>query len=470
MRCVWRHIGAIYLALALFVSCLAGVAAEAAAAKEYYLILDNQYSYLMSEQLYEEVRRLMDEDDAQSIADLLHQAYGSDKIPEQIHTIVLRVYEYGGAETGGAASGLEPDGGGSGLASEKTEMEDSDFDILAGRLMNYHGNDKAVTIPDGVAHISQGAFYNNNKVEKIVVPSSVKSVADYAFYNCGRLKCIVFAGKSKPLGNKMICKCSKLQNIVAPKNSNAWKYAVREGIRTFASDRPTFGQSQVHLLAGDSEKLVLYNAAGIVKWRSSAKSVVSVSSAGKIKCLKKGKAKITAAAGGRAYRLTVHVSEKSEDKRIEQVIRTTIKKGMSTREKIKAVHDWLIRNVKYDYDGFLRGEVPKISHTSQGALLRGIAVCDGYSKAMKKILNRLGIPCEIVIGKCNGTGHAWNMVKTGGKWLYVDVTFDDPIVNGKNTNTKPYYTYFLKTAKQMRRDHAWGRKAKRTSQISKNEI
>lgn len=454
MKCVWRYIGAVFLALALFASCLTGATAEAAAAKEYYLILDNTYSYLVSEQLYEEIRHLMDGNNAQRIVDLLRQTYGSDKIPEQIHTIVLRVYTYDGTETGGVAPELKPDG--SGQASGKTETEDPDFDILAGRLMNYHGNDKVVTIPDGVTHISQGAFYNNNKVEKIVVPSSVTSVADYAFYNCGRLKCIVFAGKAKSLGNKIIYKCSKLQNIVAPKNSNEWKYAAREGIRTFTSDRPTFGQSQVHLLAGDSEKLILYNAAGVVKWKSSAKSVVSVSSAGKIKCLKKGKAKITAAVGGRVYRLTVHVSEKSEDKRIDQIIRTTIKKGMSTREKIKAVHDWLIRNVKYDYDSFLRGAVPKISHTSQGALLRGIAVCDGYSKAMKKILNRLGIPCEIVIGKCNGAGHAWNMVKTDGKWLYVDVTFDDPIVNGKNTNTKPYYTYFLKTAKQMRKDHVWG--------------
>lgn len=454
MKCVWRHIGAVYLALALLAPFLTGAAAEAATAKEYYLILDNTYSYMMSEQLYEEVRRLMDEDNAQRIVDLLRQTYGSDKVPEQIHTIVLRVYTYNGTETGGVAPELKPDG--AGQSSGITETEDPDFDILAGRLLNYHGDDKVVTIPDGVTHISQGAFYNNNKVEKIVVPSNVTSVADYAFYNCGRLKSIVFAGKSKSLGNKMIYKCSKLQNIVAPKNSNEWKYAAKEGIRTFTTDRPTFGQGQVHLLAGDSEKLVLYNAAGIVKWKSSAKSVVSVSSAGKIKCLKKGKAIITATDGGRVYRLTVYVSEKSENKRIAQIIRTTIKKGMSTREKIKAVHDWLIRNVKYDYDSFLRGKVPKISHTSQGALLRGVAVCDGYSKAMKKILNRLGIPCEIVIGRCNGAGHAWNMVKTDGKWLYVDVTFDDPIVNGKNTNTKPYYMYFLKTARQMRKDHVWG--------------
>lgn len=52
---------------------------------------------------------------------------------------------------------------------------------------------------------------------------------------------------------------------------------------------------------------------------------------------------------------------------------------MSTRDKVKAVHNWLIRNVKYDYDNYLRGTVPKVSLSSKGALVRGLAVCDGYS-------------------------------------------------------------------------------------------
>ena len=154
-----------------------------------------------------------------------------------------------------------------------------------------------------------------------------------------------------------------------------------------------------------------------------------------------GKAKITARFGKKKYTLTVQVQTKSEDKRVDQVIKTVIKKGMSTRDKVKAVHNWLIRNVKYDYDNYLRGTVPKVSHTSKGALVRGLAVCDGYSKAFMKIMRKLKIPCRMLAGVSEGGGHAWNLVKVGGKWLHVDVTFDDPIVNGKNTNTRPRYTY-----------------------------
>ena len=61
----------------------------------------------------------------------------------------------------------------------------------------------------------------------------------------------------------------------------------------------------------------------------------------------------------------------------------------------------------------------------------------------------------MITGFSEGGGHAWNLVKVNGKWLHVDVTFDDPIVNGSNTNKTPRYTYFLKTSAQMRKDHVW---------------
>ena len=71
---------------------------------------------------------------------------------------------------------------------------------------------------------------------------------------------------------------------------------------------------------------------------------------------------------------------------------------------------------------------------------------------IEEILDERG---SVTMRTVRSSGHAWNLVKVGGKWLHVDVTFDDPIVNGKNTNTRPRYTYFLKTDAQMRKDHAW---------------
>ena len=84
-----------------------------------------------------------------------------------------------------------------------------------------------------------------------------------------------------------------------------------------------------------------------------------------------------------------------------------------------------------------------------------MAVCDGYAYAFQKIMKHLHIPCRFVVGRSGKIGHGWNMVKLEGKWYHIDVTFDDPIVNGSDANTIPRYKYFLKSTSVMRRTHTW---------------
>lgn len=156
--------------------------------------------------------------------------------------------------------------------------------------------------------------------------------------------------------------------MVAPKGSKEYAYAKEHEIPVTVSEKTALEAKKLHLLKGDKYTVKLYNALGSVRWSSSAPSIVSVDAKGKLQAKRVGKAKITARFGGKKHTLTVQVQTKSEDKRVDQVIKTVIKKGMSMREKVKAVHNWLIRNVKYDYDNYLRGTVPKVSHTSKGHL------------------------------------------------------------------------------------------------------
>lgn len=113
---------------------------------------------------------------------------------------------------------------------------------------------------------------------------------------------------------------------------------------------------------------------------------------------------------------------------------------MSDREKIKAVHDWIINHTTYDYDNYLKGTVPHVSHTMSGVMQKGTAVCDGYSKTFQFCMDILGIPCKIQ----TGSNHAWNLVKVDGSWYKVDCTWDDPIYmyNGVRMETLRY-TYFM---------------------------
>ena len=58
-----------------------------------------------------------------------------------------------------------------------------------------------------------------------------------------------------------------------------------------------------------------------------------------------------------------------------------------------------------------------------GALLKGIATCDGTALAVKVLMNRAGIPCGCVHGtKSDGTGHMWNIVEMNGSFYHVDAT------------------------------------------------
>lgn len=119
---------------------------------------------------------------------------------------------------------------------------------------------------------------------------------------------------------------------------------------------------------------------------------------------------------------------------------------MTDAEKVMAVHDYFIANYSYDltYQG----------RSAYDLFVNKTGVCQAYSIGFKYIMGQLNIPCTIVVSK--EMNHGWNKVLIDGEWFHVDVTFDDPIVDGQNNNTTPYYTYFLVTDAEISADHyAW---------------
>ena len=57
-----------------------------------------------------------------------------------------------------------------------------------------------------------------------------------------------------------------------------------------------------------------------------------------------------------------------------------------------------------------------------------------------KVLN---IPCKSITGGTTNGGHAWNQVYVDGTWYYIDVTWDDPIINGGIDPNYIRWTYYL---------------------------
>ncbi len=117
--------------------------------------------------------------------------------------------------------------------------------------------------------------------------------------------------------------------------------------------------------------------------------------------------------------------------KIDDIKKEIIKDGMSDREKIKAFHDYIINNSVYDEERAANIEKNAddnplhTSHKATGPLLEGWGLCSGYSDALKIYLDQLKIPNY----KVANDKHIWNLVYIDGKWLNIDLTWDDPVTS-----------------------------------------
>ena len=133
---------------------------------------------------------------------------------------------------------------------------------------------------------------------------------------------------------------------------------------------------------------------------------------------------------------------------IIQVAQAITAPNMTTEQKIRAVHDWMANYAVYDMNN------APASQTIEGFMYNRTAVCSGYAKTFEYFMAVLGIPCETVRGVADGDSHAWNRVAVNGVWLYVDVTWDDPIytLNGVRMD-KVMYNYYLIPEGRIAADH-----------------
>lgn len=139
---------------------------------------------------------------------------------------------------------------------------------------------------------------------------------------------------------------------------------------------------------------------------------------------------------------------------IEQVRNSILQnKKSNAYDNIKIVHDFLVDNTEYDTT-VSKDHIYNI----YGAMVNGEAVCEGYARSFKYLMDTLGIPCTLVIGKgTNSEGrtenHAWNYVQIGSYWYAVDSTWDDPVSSNGWVSQSSKYRYFLKGSKDMLKDH-----------------
>ena len=128
------------------------------------------------------------------------------------------------------------------------------------------------------------------------------------------------------------------------------------------------------------------------------------------------------------------------------IIGSIVKPGMDEHEKVKVIHDYVVKHVSYD--------MSKQAYSAYEALANSSAVCQGYTLLTYQLLKEAGIQNHIVIGKGNGEDHAWNLVNIENKWYHLDTTFDDPVPDKAGRVT---YSYFNISDEQLSKDHVWDR-------------
>ncbi len=130
--------------------------------------------------------------------------------------------------------------------------------------------------------------------------------------------------------------------------------------------------------------------------------------------------------------------EKKVDEKIPQIMKELNLAGKSEYEKIKAVYDYMCGHITYDEKRIDED----ISHTAYAAIVEGTAVCEGYALAAYRLMREAGVGCRYIGGSPKsgkGSGHAWNIVRIGNRYYYIDATWD-----ADNYVQKKPYEHFLK--------------------------
>ena len=134
---------------------------------------------------------------------------------------------------------------------------------------------------------------------------------------------------------------------------------------------------------------------------------------------------------------------------VDRIISENYNSELNTKENLKNIHDYIINNTKYDVD--YEKNKPLQTYNAYGALKEHLATCNGYSDLMAIILSKLNINNYKIAynpGENKETeGHVWNAAYIDGSWLHIDLTWDDPVGDGRDYL---YHKYFLVNTEEMK--------------------
>lgn len=145
-----------------------------------------------------------------------------------------------------------------------------------------------------------------------------------------------------------------------------------------------------------------------------------------------------------------YLSTASQEQQVDNEVKEVLKNlgiknecgisNMSEYDKAKIIHDYIVKNIFYDYD--------YKNYSAYNAIIDKSVVCQGFASLTYKMFKEAGIMTRIITG-CDkkGNSHAWNIARIDGKWFNLDNTWDENSSSGDKVNLS--YDYFLKSEKDF---------------------
>ena len=116
--------------------------------------------------------------------------------------------------------------------------------------------------------------------------------------------------------------------------------------------------------------------------------------------------------------------------KVDEIYNSIINDSMTSYDKIKTIHDYIINHSKYDVERNTNSNSKYMSYKAYGPLIEGYATCSGYTDAMALFLQKMEIKnfkISTELMQDEVSGHVWNAVYLDESWLHLDLTWDDPV-------------------------------------------
>lgn len=124
-----------------------------------------------------------------------------------------------------------------------------------------------------------------------------------------------------------------------------------------------------------------------------------------------------------------HAIQDQQD-RVNGIVQGAKAHSSSVREQVAYVYDAIIDHTEYRLETDCEPDNKGHIRTSYGALVKGQSLCEGYARAVKTVLDDMGINSVLVQGSFRAPDgsnnlHMWNYVQIDGKWYGLDATAGD---------------------------------------------